>query len=84
MQHPCTPLIHHISRIEGQLASIKKELQQNNPDCIKASKTLYSLSRSFAGFRQKFIQTFLQRYATFHKETNTDEALVELLKLIKS
>lgn len=84
MTTDCTALIHHISRIEGQLAAIKKELQREEPDCIKASQTLYSLSRSFAGLRQKFIQTFLQRYATFHQETNADEALKELLKLIKS
>ena len=32
----------HISRLEGQLASVKKELQQNSVDCMKASTTLLS------------------------------------------
>lgn len=85
MTPQCKQLINHINRIEGQLKSIKKELEQTEPDCIKASQTLYSLSRSFAGLRQQFIETFLQKYMTPKKTKHAEsEALAELLKLIKS
>lgn len=85
MTPQCKQLINHINRIEGQLNSIKKELEQTEPDCIKASQTLYSLSRSFAGLRQQFIETFLQKYMTPKKTKQGEtEALAELLKLIKS
>ncbi len=85
MTPQCKQLIHHINRIEGQLQSIKKELGQSEPDCIRASQTLYSLSRSFAGLRQQFIETFLTRYMTPKKTKQADtDALAELLKLIKS
>jgi DNA-binding FrmR family transcriptional regulator len=85
MTPECTKLIHHISRIEGQLASIKKELQQPSPNCIQASQTLYSAARSFAGFRQAFIATFLERYGIFDMSNDdATDAYSELLKLIKS
>ena len=85
MTPQCKQLINHINRIEGQLKSIKKELEYTEPDCIKASQTLYSLSRSFAGLRQQFIETFLQKYMTPKKTKRAEtEALAELLKLIKS
>ncbi len=85
MTPQCKQLTNHINRIEGQLNSIKKELEQTEPDCIKASQTLYSLSRSFAGLRQQFIETFLQKYMTPKKTKQAEsEALTELLKLIKS
>lgn len=85
MTPQCKQLINHINRIEGQLKSIKKELEQTEPDCIRASQTLYSLSRSFAGLRQQFIETFLQKYMTPKKTKQAEsEALAELLKLIKS
>jgi DNA-binding FrmR family transcriptional regulator len=85
MDPTCTRLVHHINRIEGQLKSIKKELEHTEPDCIKASQTLYSLSRSFAGLRQQFIETFLQKYMTPKKGTDGHtDAINELMKLIKS
>jgi DNA-binding FrmR family transcriptional regulator len=84
MNQRCTPLITHINKIEGQLASIKRELESEDPDCIQASRTLYSLSRSFAGLRLTFIETFISNYTTFKKGTkDTSAEIQELLKLIK-
>jgi len=55
-------IIDHISRLEGQLASVKKELQHDTIDCARASTTLLSASRSFAGLRQKFTEAFLMKH----------------------
>jgi DNA-binding FrmR family transcriptional regulator len=77
-------IINHISRLEGQLASVKEELQKEQPDCSKASQTLQSAARSFAGLREQFVETFLLTH--FIAETNIkDKALfTNLLALIKS
>lgn len=55
------PLIDHISRLEGQLASIKKELQSDSPDCLKAGTTLRAASRSFASLKHAFVSCFLEK-----------------------
>jgi DNA-binding FrmR family transcriptional regulator len=54
-------LIDHISRLEGQLASIKKELQAESSDCLKAATTLRAASRSFASLKHAFVSCFLQK-----------------------
>jgi len=55
-------IINHISRLEGQLASIKKELFIEEPNCTKASTTMLSAARSFATLRQRFIESFLLKH----------------------
>jgi len=78
-----TKLINHISRLEGQLSRVKRELQNSAPDCAQASDTLLSASRSFAGLRVSFIDAFLNTYgAAIHKESNQKE-YKKLLALIK-
>ena len=62
MQDSKKQIIDHISRLEGQLAAVKKELAEDAVDCIKASTILLSASRSFAGLRQKFTQSFLMKH----------------------
>lgn len=83
MENHKQAIINHISRLEGQLASVKNILAESDPDCIKASKTLLSASRSFAGLREKFVDAFLQKY--FVRVKGEQEALMfnELLTLIK-
>jgi DNA-binding FrmR family transcriptional regulator len=53
-------LVNHISRIEGQLAAIKRELSKASPDCEKASNMVCASSRSFASLRRGFVQCFLE------------------------
>lgn len=76
-------LVDHVSRLEGQLASIKEELKGESPDCLKVSRTLHSASRSFAGLREQCMENFL--LAHFVDETKvTNKALFEqLLTLTK-
>jgi len=76
-------IIDHISRIEGQLAAVKKELAADKVDCIKASTTLLSASRSFAGLRQKFTESFLMKHFMPNVAKKDQELFEKLTALIK-
>jgi DNA-binding FrmR family transcriptional regulator len=81
MDYTPTTLIHHISRLEGQLASIKKELAQKDPDCRKSAQTLKAASRSFSSLRKTFITCFLNK--KYVKKVG-DPELIALLSVINS
>lgn len=76
-------IVDHVSRLEGQLASIKSELAKEKPDCLKASKTLLSSARSFAGLREKFVETFLLEHVIDESKIKNKEMFTQLLTLIK-
>ncbi len=75
-------IVDHISRLEGQMASVKAELAKNAPDCERASKTLLSASRSFAALREKFVTCFLTEYFVDAK-AQKQKTFTTLLTLIK-
>lgn len=80
-------LIDHISRLEGQLASIKKELQGESPDCLKAGTTLRAASRSFASLKHAFVSCFLQKKFFTKRQVSSLQDSPEyaaLLDLIRS
>jgi DNA-binding FrmR family transcriptional regulator len=76
-------IIDHISRLEGQLASIKTELTKTEPDCAKASATLLSASRSFAGLRELFVESFLMTHFIPSGKKKDETLLAALLSVIK-
>jgi DNA-binding FrmR family transcriptional regulator len=76
-------IVDHISRLEGQLAAVKKELCLSTPDCVRASETLLSASRSFAGLRQKFTEAFLLRHFASPSTSKEKEMFSKLIALIK-
>ncbi len=75
-------VIDHISRLEGQIASVKAELAKPDADCEKASKTLLSASRSFATLREQFVTCFLAEYFvdTKGQKSKTFSTLLTLIK----
>lgn len=77
-------VIDHISRLEGQLASVKAELMNEKPDCGKASTTLQSAARSFAGLREQFVETFLLTHFIDKKNIKDEKLFHKLIALIKS
>ncbi len=80
-------LIDHISRLEGQLASIKKELQVESPDCLKAGVTLRAASRSFASLKYAFVSCFLRKKFFTKQQVSSLQGSPEydaLLNLIRS
>lgn len=74
-------LIHHISRLEGQLASIKKELSASEPDCEKTALTLKAASRSFSTLRMAFVSCFLKHKYLSEKQGSdtTYQALIRVI-----
>ena len=83
MKDKKTALIHHISRLEGQLAYIKRELAHETPDCEKAALTLKAASRSFSTLRMSFVTCFLETKYLSKKQTS-DETYSALLQVINS
>jgi len=76
-------LVNHISRLEGQLASVKSELIKHDVDCLRASTTLLSAARSFAGLRQKFTEAFLRKHFVGNVATRDTEKFEKLIALIR-
>ena len=76
-------LIHHISRLEGQLASIKRELLKPNPDCEQAARTLKATARSFSSLRMGFVTCFLEYKHLTHKKS-LDSEYRALMSIINS
>lgn len=83
MKNKNTELIHHISRLEGQLASIKKELLTESPNCEKAAATLKATSRSFATLRMAFVSCFLEK-KYLNKKYEADSTYKALLQVINA
>ncbi len=76
-------LIHHISRLEGQLQSIKRELASVDPDCEKMARTLKASSRSFSTLRMAFVTCFLEHRFRVKKAV-TDPAYDALMEVIST
>jgi len=83
MQTDKQKLIHHISRLEGQLASVKKELAAAEPDCEKAALTLKAASRSFSTLRMAFVACFLE-HKYLSKKQNSDTTYQALIQVINA
>lgn len=80
MQSDKQKLIHHISRLEGQLVSIRKELALAEPDCKKAALTLKAASRSFSTLRMTFVSCFLEHtYISGTQDDTTYKALIQII-----
>jgi DNA-binding FrmR family transcriptional regulator len=76
-------IIYHIKRLEGQLASVRTELEKDTVDCARASTTLLSAARSFAGLREVFIESFLMKYFVPEVDSADQVMFSKLLSLIK-
>ncbi len=83
MQPDKQKLIHHISRLEGQLASLKRELEVDNPDCAKAAHTLKASARSFSSLRMAFVSCFF-RHKYLAKQQETDSTYNALISVINA
>lgn len=84
---PHKPLIDHLSRLEGQLASIRKELQSTEPDCVRMSTTLRAASRSFGSLKHAFVSCFLATKILTPKQAasaNSSDTYQSLLDLLRS
>jgi len=76
-------LIHHISRLEGQLAAIKKELVLDVPDCEKTALILKAASRSFSTLRMAFVACFLE-HKYLNRKRDSDATYKALIQVINA
>lgn len=76
-------IVDHVKRLEGQLRVVREELEKTNPDCVRASQTLLSSARSFAGLREKFVETFLLEHIVDEEKLQNKETFTHLFALIK-
>lgn len=83
MQPDKQKLIHHLSRLEGQLSSIKKELAADKSDCEKAALTLKAASRSFSTLRMAFVSCFLE-HKYLSKKQDSDSTYKALIQVINA
>lgn len=83
MKDKKTMLLHRISRLEGQLASVKRELAKPDTNCEQAAMTLKAASRSFASLRTAFVSCFLETKYISAKQKR-DSAYDALLQVINS
>lgn len=75
--------MNHISRLEGQLASIKKELVVAEPNCEKAALTMKAASRSFSSLRMAFVTCFLE-HKYISKKNDSDTTYNALMQVINA
>ncbi|MDQ5952680.1 MAG: hypothetical protein QG626_809 [Patescibacteria group bacterium] len=75
-------VIQHISRLEGQLASVKQSLQTEHPDCDTTAKTLHAASRSFASLREAFVSCVLEHKFVDAKTITTAKNAKEFTSLL--
>lgn len=83
MKSDTKKLIDHISRLEGQLASIKRQLAAREPDCEKTALTLKAAARSFSTLRMAFVSCFLKSKYLSEKQT-ADPTYAALIQVINS
>lgn len=85
MQSDKQKLIHHLSRLEGQLSSVKKELASAEPNCEKAALTLKAASRSFSTLRMAFVSCFLEhKYLSKEQDSDSDSTYKALIQVINA
>lgn len=55
----CRESLNHLSRIEGQIKSLKKKIESGN-DCKNISVLVKSISKSFDSLRNRTLKNFIK------------------------
>lgn len=85
MTKNCKQALNHISRLQGQLETLKKKIEAG-AECADVVQLALSSARSFDGLRGKIVQGFIQDTWFSDKEMAATQLqdFEQLLKLIKS
>lgn len=59
MKPYCQQVLHHISRLEGQLSRLKNDIEQNEC-CESVARLSLSVAKSFDSLRAKIIEAYIQ------------------------
>ena len=84
MNSTCAPLIAHINRLEGQLRTLKNNIEAN-AECSTIVQLALSASKSFDSLRAKLVEEYVKEHfiknVTLSKSDWDDFST--MLKLIK-
>lgn len=76
------PLIHRLSRIQGQIEGLKKIVASGNADCLKTIELAKASSNALKKFAQAYVETHLEECVKEKRSLHELEG--ELKKVIQS
>lgn len=81
----CDPIVSHISRLEGQLRTLKTQLEAEQ-NCEKIVPLALSTLKSFDSLRAKMVEHFVLNQLLEGNEPSLEkwEKFQQLLKIIKA
>lgn len=81
----CTKVIHHLSRIQGQIESLKRAIGEDQ-DCKKVANLTSSILRSFDSARSSIIEGYILEEVLDGKSISAKkaESLSTIVSLYKS
>lgn len=84
-QERCTNVVHHLSRIQGQIDSLKRAIEEGQ-DCHKVANLTSSILRSFDSARTAIIEGYILEDVLGGKSISADKAkkLSSIVSLYKS
>lgn len=85
MKDECKTLVTHISRLEGQLRSLKEKIEHDQC-CENIVPLALSATKSFDSLRAKMLEHFVKNQLLKDSDTSIKswEQFQELLKLVKA
>ncbi len=81
----CQKIINHLSRIQGQIDSLKRAVEAGNP-CDEVAMLTNSILRSFDSARANIVETYILEEILGGKKVSADKAekLSRVISLYKS
>lgn len=76
------PLIHRLSRIQGQIEGLKKIVAAGNADCLKTIELAKASSNAIKKFAQAYVEAHLEQCVEEKRSLNELEG--ELKKVVQS
>ncbi len=85
MKENCKPVIDHLKRLQGQLNTFQKYLEEGR-DCHDVLHLAISATKSFDSLKAKVVEGFIKEEVLEKKELGAENAelLAALMKLVKS
>lgn len=76
------PLIHRLSRIQGQIEGLKKIVASGDSDCLKTIELAKASANAIKKFAQAYVETHLEECVV--QKRNLGEVESELKKVVQS
>lgn len=76
------PLVHRLSRIQGQIEGLKKIVASGNADCLKTIELAKASSNAIKKFAQAYVEAHLEQCV--EEKRSISEVEGELKKVVQS